>query len=211
MMTMSELCSESFFTYLGTIIQEPLGSFIRLQAKYLNLHMTIHYPDLLVLKNVEDKDPDDLATYVNARFGTSMAKVYAALTAEYDPLANTSVTETEVHTGSDTNRRTGTDTTSQTGHNTTHYSTSFDEPSDEKETGKTTFSGTGSVQYGRTDTLEHGESVTKTKDGNIGVMPTQDLVKLEYYNRIKMTMFEFITTCLCICFSSQVWRCDDDN
>lgn len=208
----TDITTVEFFQQLGDAIGGDAGTFINTCAGALNLHFLTHFAGLYALPAFETTSvmTDEIrARYCAYRFGLSAQKVYEALNKEYDPLANTSVTETEMNDGSDVARRTGTDTNSVISSQSTHYATTFDSPT-EKETGKTSSSGSGSVTYGRVDTIEHGKEVTKTKDGNIGVMPTQELLKMEYLTRIKLTMFEFLSVTICMCFSAGVWECGEN-
>lgn len=210
---MTDITTVSFFQELGTAVGGTAGEFISDCAGALNLHFLAHYSGLYALPAFAATSvmTDEIrARYCAYRFGLSAQKVFDALNAEYDPLANTSVTETESNDGTDVARRTGTDTSNLTNSSTTHYGTTFDSPT-EHETGKSSSTAASSVTYGRTDTIEHGKEVTKTKNGNIGVMPTQDLMGLEYRARIRMNMFEFLSVVLCMCFSCGVWESGEDN
>lgn len=209
----TDITTVEFFRQLGDAIGGDAGTFINTCAGALNLHFLTHFAGLYALPAFETTSvmTDEIrARYCAYRFGLSAQKVYEALNKEYDPLANTSVTETETNGGSDVASRTGTDTNSILSSQSTHYSTTFDSPT-EKETGRTDSSGSGSTTYGRVDTIEHGKEVTKTKDGNIGVMPTQELLKMEYLTRIKLTMFEFLSVTICMCFSAGVWECGEND
>lgn len=210
---MTDITTVEFFQQLGNAIGGDAGTFINTCAGALNLHFLTHFAGLYALPAFATTSvmTDEIrARYCAYRFGLSAQKVFEALNQEYDPLANTSVTETEKNDGSDVARRSGTDTNSVTSSQSTHYATTFDSPT-EKETGRTNSTGSGNVTYGRVDTLEHGKEVTKTKDGNIGVMPTQDLLRSEFYTRIRMTMFEFLSVTICMCFSAGVWECDEND
>lgn len=207
--TLEQICDMSFFEALGDQIQAPAGQFIIANEQMLVLHMLVNYSGLKALEGFDDKTNTFIGTYVGKRFAASLEKIYAALTATYDPLANTSVVETEVKDGEDKNTRGGRDDSSVTDSTTLHYSTTFDDPSTEKETGKTESTSKGKVEYGRTDTIEYDTTVTKHKDGNIGVMPTQQLLEMEVDMRIRRTFFDVIATCVCLALSSGVWEDDD--
>ena len=207
--TLEQICDMAFFEALGDQVRAPAGQFINANEQMLVLHILVNYSGLKALEGFDDKTNTFIGTYVGKRFATSLEKIYAALTATYDPLANTSVVETEEKDGEDKNTRGGRDDSSVTNSRTLHYSTTFDDPSTEKETGKTESTSTGKVEYGRTDTIKYGTTVTKHKDGNIGVMPTQQLLEMEVDMRIRRTFFDVIATCVCLALSSGVWKDDD--
>lgn len=213
---LTDVANTTFFNALANAFPVPtpgensIKQFIGAEVENLALHVQLNYPNLKLLSTItEDMTESTLANYVYGRFGISLQKIYLALYTQYDALANTSVTETEAATGQDTVSKTGTDTSTVTNSTSTHYATTFDNPSLERETGKTETDSTGTVDYGSTNTLGYGKTVTKTKNGNIGVMPTQDLVRLEYETRMRYRIFDAIITCVCICLSSGVWECDE--
>lgn len=207
--TLEQICDMSFFEALGDQVRASAGQFIIANEQMLVLHILVNYSGLKALEGFDDKSNTFIGTYVGKRFAASLEKIYAALTATYDPLANTSVVETEEKDGEDKNTRGGRDDSSVTNSRTLHYSTTFDDPSTEKETGKTESTSTGKVEYGRTDTVKYDTTVTKHKDGNIGVMPTQQLLEMEVDMRIRRTFFDVIATCVCLALSSGVWKDED--
>lgn len=219
MANLAEICSEDFFRELGFAIKaeyptvidnDNAGEWVQRSAKQLSVYTKLNYGKLIALDTF-DLTTNDLVQFIASRYALSLGKIYEAIKKEYDPLANTSVKETENNSGTDTSKRGGSDSSSTTGSTSTHYATTFDNPNTENETGKTTYTGTGNVTYGRTDTLQHGKNVTRSKDGNIGVMPTQNLLNLEYETRLRRTMFNAVITCVCICLTSGVWECDDNE
>lgn len=207
--TLEDICDMAFFEALGDQLRAPAGMFIITNEQFLVLHMLVNYGKLKALDTFDNKSNTFIGTYVGKRFAISLEKIYATLTANYDPLANTSVVETEEKDGEDKNTRGGTDTSTVLSSISTHSATTFDNPTTENETGKTSSTGSSKVDYGRTDTMEYDTVVTKRKDGNIGVMPTQQLLELEVDMRIRRTFFEAIATCVCIALSSGVWEDDD--
>ena len=64
------------------------------------------------------------------------------------------------------------------------------------------------LDYGKTLTMDYGKSIEHTKQGNIGVMPTQQLLQLEYYSRMRMTLFEAVVRACTNALGSGVWEVD---
>lgn len=233
MKMLSEICNSQFFILLSEMydIDSPIRSFLDLYADELGVHMLLNYNKLPTIE-----DLDKLYSYpykiVYARYGHSLEKVAEALYQIYNPLHNTDVTETETNSGQDSHTYGGTDTNVVTSvHQTTNYHTSVNDSltsgstyddttlANMKPISKTEHnmeshqgvSGDSSshLDYGKTLTMGYGRSITHTKEGNIGVMPTQQLLQLEYYARMRMTLFEAIVRACCNSLGSGVWS--DDN
>ena len=62
------------------------------------------------------------------------------------------------------------------------------------------------TEYGKNLEMEYGREITKTKAGNIGVMPTQNLLELEYYTRLRMTLFDAVVRACCNTLGCGVWE-----
>lgn len=93
--------------------------------------------------------------------------LYQSTQEEYDPISNYDMTET------------GSDSTSSTaGGSTTSFSTTYDDSSTERETGKNTTSGNTSESF----------SHSLTRKGNIGVTSTQQLLQ----SQRDIARFDFI-------------------
>lgn len=134
-------------------------------------------------------------------------KLYLTTQYDYNPIENYNRIETGTDTGTGTTRHSGTDThtlggsdtTSNTRRNTAsgnseHFVAGFDSSAENlvkqsKDTGSTseTETSNGAYNYGKSDTLRHGETIENTNDGqhtlhargNIGVTTTQEMIEQE--------------------------------
>lgn len=109
-----------------------------------------------------------------AEFADKWKKDFELWSAEYNPLHNYDMTETETMTGHDANAGTssGTGTSTGNGQNNVYgFNSSTAQPSESStNTGTTTQSAESSSTNDRTETRTH------TRAGNIGVMSTVDLI-----------------------------------
>ena len=138
-----------------------------------------------------------LALIIYNKYIDNWIKRYTAFHAEYDPLENYSMTETETAEGTNTGTQ-GTaetvdrDTSAQTDTEGTGsiygYDSSTPSPSDKQETSVTS-SGTEDVSRSntRTDNLAHTEDRELTRSGNIGVTTSQQMLQAE----LEIRMYDF--------------------
>lgn len=224
-----DICTENFFILLSQKFQA--GSVIRLfiadNSYELASHMKYNYSMLPSIKGMGDDA--NIHKLVYARFGKSLERIATALTDLYNPLHNTDVEEHEENSGEDTHNYGGSDVTTLTrSHQTTDYSqtsnsaltsgSTYDDTNEAnmKPISKTTHefvtntevdaTGETGIDYGKSLTMGYGREVTKTKKGNIGVMPTQQLMELEYYDRFRLILFEAIVRACTTTISSGVWE-----
>lgn len=224
---MSDVCDEAFFTALTQAFPpgSAIAGFLIEYYKELAIHFIVNYSKLPVLEYLPD---DGLADIVAARYGRSLERIGLALYQNYNPLYNTDVEENETNSGSDSHHYTGTDTNRvQRNHTKTNYeqttnsaltSGSTYDDTDEanmKPISKTKHEfkteqitdndGAATTEYGKNLEMEYGREVTKTKAGNIGVMPTQNLLELEYHTRLRMTLFDAVVRACCNTLGCGVW------
>ena len=205
---LTDICDNAFFTAMASAIGGTAGNYIETQKANLVMHIIVNYAGLLSVDSFSTSSTTQAGAYVGRMYAVSLQKIFDALNKQYDPLANTDVVETEEKDGQDKNTRGGTDTSTVVNSLSTHSATTFDS-SNQKPTGKTESSGTSTLGYGRTDTLEYDTTITRRKSGNIGVMSTQELLDKEYDIRIRRTFFEAITTCIVVSLSLGLWESDE--
>lgn len=224
---MSDVCTQEFFESLAMRFDPDAKcrTFLTNNASSLAIHMQINYNKLPVMNGLPSSGLD---AYVFSRYGFNLERIAEALFQLYNPLHNTDVEEKETNDGSDNHHYTGADTSRvQRAHSETEYeqttnsaltsgSTYDDTVVDnmkpisktehEFKTKQTTDNdGVSTLEFGKNLEMEYGREITKTKKGNIGVMPTQNLLQLEYYTRMRMTLFEAIVRACCNTFGCGVW------
>lgn len=205
---LTDICDYAFFTAMAAAIGGTAGNYIETQKANLVMHIIVNYAGLLSVDSFSTSSTTQAGAYVGRMYAVSLQKIFDALNKQYDPLANTDVVETEEKDGQDKNTRGGTDTSTVVSSLSTHSATTFDS-STQNPTGQTSSSGSSTIGYGRTDTLEYDTTVTRRKSGNIGVMSTQELLDKEYDIRIRRTFFEAITTCIVVSLSLGLWESDE--
>ena len=205
---LTDICDAAFFTAMGSAISGTAGAYIESNKTALVMHIIVNYSGLLSVDSFSTSTTSQAGDYVGRMYAVSLQKIFDALNKQYDPLANTDVVETEEKDGQDKNTRGGTDTSTVVSSLSTHSATTFDS-STQNPTGQTSSSGTSTMGYGRTDTLEYDTTITRRKSGNIGVMSTQELLDKEYDIRIRRTFFEAITTCIVVSLSLGLWESDE--
>lgn len=206
---LTDLCDNAFFTAMAAAVSGTAGTYIETNKADLVMHIIVNYSGLLSVDSFSTSTTAQAGAYIGRMYALSLQKIYDALTKQYDPLANTEVVETEEKDGSDTNRRGGTDTSTVVSSLSTHSATTFDS-STQQPTGQTSSSGSSTMGYNSTNTLEYDTTITRTKKGNIGVMATQELLDKEFDIRLRRTFFEAITTCIVVSLSLGLWEDKDD-
>lgn len=205
---LTDICDAAFFTAMGGAIGGTAGTYIESNKTDLVMHIIVNYSGLLSVDSFSTSTTSQAGAYIGRMYALSLQKIFDALNKQYDPLANTDVVETEEKDGQDKNTRGGTDTSTVVSSLSTHSATTFDS-STQNPTGQTSSSGSSTMGYGRTDTLEYDTTITRRKSGNIGVMSTQELLDKEYDIRIRRTFFEAITTCIVVSLSLGLWESDE--
>lgn len=225
---MSDVCNEAFFIALNQAFPpgSAISAFLTEYYKELAVHFIVNYSKLPVLEYLPE---EGLANIVAARYGHSLERIGLALYQSYNPLHNTDVEEIETNDGSDSHHYTGTDTNRvQRNHTKTDYNqltnsaltsgSTYDDTAEDhmKPISKTEHEfhteqtsdndGVATTEYGKNLEMEYGREVTKTKAGNIGVMPTQNLLELEYYTRLRMTLFDAVVRACCNTLGCGVWE-----
>lgn len=225
---LGDYCNEQFFNQLASQFdsESTVGNFIADNAQHLAYHMQAFFKTLPIIFEYGEYEAPIL---VYSRFSTSLERIAIALTRQYNPLHNVDVTETETNSGTDTHTYSGTDTNSVTNVATrTNYEqltnssltsgSTFDDTveANMKPISKTehkfktqqdaTTNGTATTQFGKGLTMGYGRSVETTKQGNIGVMPTQNLLQLEYNTRFRMTLFDAVVRAVVTTLSCGVWE-----
>lgn len=199
---MSEVCDETFFTYLAAQCTGNCADFISTKNSALALYVIVNYSDVYILETFPDElTPQLFGTYVGNIWGKSLDRIFNAFTQAYDPLANTDVVETEEKDGSDVTTTNGHSNANVTSNNTTHYATTFDNTdiTTAPPTGKSTFDSSANQSASAGSNTTYDTTITRRKNGNIGVMSTQELLEKEYDLRLCRNFFE--TVCM-VCFHS---------
>jgi len=124
----------------------------RIYDKFSEKYLAAYLQDL-----TKEEITQRVVNYVNSNV-YEFDTLYHSTTAEYDPISNYDMTET----GRD-------ETRSNASGDTTSYSTTYDDSSTERETGKTSTSGNTA------DTLIH----SLQRSGNIGVTTSQQMLQSE--------------------------------
>lgn len=224
---MSDVCTQAFFENLAMRFDPDAKcrTFLTNNASSLAMHMQINYNKLPVMDGLPSSG---LEAYVFSRYGFNLERIAEALFQLYNPLYNTDVTENETNRGRDTHHYSGADTSRvQRAHSKTEYEqtkntavtsgSTYDDTNvdnmkpisktkHEFKTEQTTDSdGVSTLEFGKELAMDYGRAIDKTKKGNIGVMPTQNLLQLEYYTRMRMTLFEAIVRACCNTFGCGVW------
>lgn len=224
---MSDVCTQEFFESFAMRFDPDAKcrTFLTNNASSLAIHMQINYNKLPVMNGLPSSGLD---AYVFSRYGFNLERIAEALFQLYNPLHNTDVEEKETNDGSDNHHYTGADTNRvQRAHSETKYEqtsnsaltsgSTYDDTVEanmkpisktehEFNTEQTTDTdGVSTLEFGKNLEMEYGREITKTKKGNIGVMPTQNLLQLEYYTRMRMTLFEAIVRACCNTFGCGVW------
>lgn len=226
-MRLSEVCNTEFFEHLAMCFapDEICRTFLNNNAGDIADYMNMEYYYLQAL----DRLPEEPYRVVGSRYARSLERIAIALTKIYNPLHNVDVTETEDTSGADTHTYSGEDTNTVTNARTdTNYEqqtnssltsgSTFDDTAEAnmKPISKTehefstrqdsTTNGTATTEFGKELTMGYGRSVEKTRQGNIGVMPTQNLLQLEYNTRLRMTLFDAIIRACVSTLGSGVWE-----
>ena len=226
---LSEICDKQFFTHLSGMYQpgDIIAGFLDTYSDELAVHFLVNYSKMPIMEGLVGRS--DQYKLVYARFGKSLLELAKTLYQEYNPLHNVDVTEVESNEGSDTHTYSGTDTTTlvrqhtgteyeQTENSALTSGSTYDNTNvaDMKPISKTTHeftteqgtdsTGESTVEYGKELEMEYGRETTKTRKGNVGVMPTQDLLTLEYYTRMRITLFSAVVRACCETLASGVWE-----
>lgn len=229
---LSEFCNEAFFLtlleYIDSVTQPLIYSFIENEADSLGAFMEAEYRSLPV---IYDYSKVEAAKLLVSRYSSSLERIATALTKVYNPLHNVDVTESEANSGKDSHKYGGSDE-SQILESYDH--TSYEQDRNMATTSGSTYDNTNEAEmkpisktnhlfdtqstremtmhtgteYGKTLEMEYGREIAKTRKGNIGVMPTQNLVQLEYYTRIRMTLFDAVIRATVSTLGSGVWSDD---
>ena len=225
---LGDYCNEQFFDLLAAQFDSEsiVGNFIADNAQHLAYHMKAFFATLPIIFEYGEYEAPIL---VYSRFSTSLERIAIALTRQYNPLHNVDVTETETNSGTDTHTYGGTDTsTLSRSSQGVHYEqlknesltsgSTFDDTdvSNMKPISKTEHdfetqqntnsSASTDLEYGKTLDMDYGRQIDKTKQGNIGVMPTQNLLQLEYNTRFRMTLFDAVVRAVVTSLSCGVWE-----
>lgn len=174
-------------------------------------------------------DPDTMKTMIGlwSKLNISVwERIFTASQLEYNPIENYNRTEletisddrTDTHSGNDVNKLSGTDTETTSGSNTqtnagtdtqTNSITSYDSNTQyvhdisalqHGHTVTDNGSGSASTNYGKTETLTHGEKVVHEGDitrnnhtsGNIGVTTSQQMLEQEIEVSAKLNVIKMI-------------------
>jgi len=225
---LSEVCDAAFFNSMSSLFDETsiVRGFLQNEYESLGAHMGAFFNKLPMMDGI---DPTFANVLVYSRFSTSLERIAIALTRQYNPLHNVDVSETETNSGTDSHTYGGKDDTNVTKssqgvnyeqlHNSSLTSGStFDNTveADMKPISKTEHefetqqntnaSASSEVSYGKTLDMDYGREIERTKQGNIGVMPTQNLLQLEYNTRFRMTLFDAIIRATVTTLSCGVWE-----
>lgn len=225
---LSEVCDAAFFNSMSSLFDESsiVRAFLQNEYESLGAHMGAFFNKLPMMDGI---DPVFANVLVYSRFSTSLERIAIALTKQYNPLHNVDVTENESNSGTDTHTYSGSDSTSVTNVRTvTNYeqmtnssltsSSTFDNTlvDEMKPVSKTehkfktqqgsTTNGSTATQFGKGLSMGYGREIERTKQGNIGVMPTQNLLQLEYNTRFRMTLFDAIIRATVTTLSCGVWE-----
>lgn len=226
-MRLSEVCNTEFFEHLAMTFDPDsiCRTFLNENAIDLANYMDMEYYYIQAMSRL----PEDPYKVVGSRYSHSLERIAIALNKIYNPLHNVDVTETEDTSGADTHTYSGEDTNTVTNARTdTNYEqqtnssltsgSTFDDTAEAnmKPISKTehefstkqdsTTNGTTTMEFGKKLTMGYGRGVEKTRQGNIGVMPTQNLLQLEYNTRLRMTLFDAIIRACVSTLGSGVWE-----
>ena len=229
---LSEFCNEAFFLtlleYIDSISQPNIYSFIQNEADSLGAFMEAEYKSLPI---IYDYSKVEAAKLLVSRYSNSLERIALALTRSYNPLHNVDVEESERNSGSDSHEYGGSDesrilenyghsTYEQDRNSSTTTGSTYDNTNEAqmKPISKTTrlfdtqttteMTAHTDTEYGKKLEMSYGREILKTRKGNIGVMPTQNLLQLEYYTRIRMTLFDAVIRATVNTLGSGVWSDD---
>lgn len=226
-MRLSEVCDTEFFEHLAMFFDpdEICRTFLVNNASDIADYMNMEYYYLQAM----DRLPEEPYRVVGSRYAKSLERIAVALTKLYNPLHNVDVTETEDTSGADTHTYSGTDTNraqnvstvtdyEQVSNSSLTSGSTFDDTAEAnmKPISKTehefnttqtsTTNGATTTEFGKKLTMGYGRGVEKTRQGNIGVMPTQNLLQLEYNTRLRMTLFDAVIRACVATLGSGVWE-----
>lgn len=231
---LSDICDATFFSNMSAMftLSSPIASFLAEYANELALHMKVYFNKLPVMEDLPKIYGTQLYKLVVARYGKSLERIAVALNQVYNPLHNYDMHEDVENSGEDNHTYGGTDTTDITNaeqhtdysstvnssltSGSTYDNTNVDEmkPISKTEHELTTdtdvtSSSSSEIGYGKTLQMEYGRTIATDRSGNIGTTPTQKLLEMEYYTRIRLTLFDAVVRACCNSLGCGVWS--DDN
>lgn len=231
---LSDICDATFFNNMSAMftVSSPISGFLAEYANELALHMKVYFNKLPVMEDLPKIYGAELYKLVVARYGVSLERIAVALNQEYNPLHNYDMHEDVENTGEDNHTYSGEDTTNVTdAQQHTDYSTTVNSSltsgstydntvvNDMKPISKTEHelttetdvngSSSSEIEYGKKLRMEYGRTIATDRKGNIGTMPTQKLLEMEYYARIRLTLFDAVVRACCNSLGCGVWS--DDN
>lgn len=231
---LSDICTSTFFTNMSGMFtpDTPIAGFLSAYADELALNMSVNYSKLPALDGYDPRINNNLYKLVVARYGRALERIALAMNQIYNPLHNYDMHEEVTNDGEDNHTYGGTDTTDITNaEQHTDYSSTVNSSltsgstydntivTDMKPISKTehelttdtdvTGSSTTEMEYGKTLKMEFGRTVETDRSGNIGTTPTQRLLEMEYYTRIRLTLFDAVVRACCNTLGCGVWS--DDN
>lgn len=188
----------NFITYYNTYKEDLDGYFIH---EYGKMAVDVEgEDDTEIAENFKDELKSILRVYLD-----SWARLYYALSIEYNPLYNVDGVTTTVYgntqkTDNIAQRQRG-ESIGVTGGSTTEYATAYDSGT-EKETGKTEFAENAKsntyTDNAHIDTYtEATHTDTETRQGNIGVTMSQAMLEAEYAVR-KRAFFKDVFKVICV-------------
>lgn len=231
---LSDICNAAFFNNMSVMfdLSSPISGFLADYADELALHMKVYFNKLPVMEDLPKIYGTKLYKLVVARYGKSLERIAVALNQVYNPLHNYDMHEDVTNDGEDNHEYGGSDTTDVTNaEQHTDYSTTVNSSltsgstydntivDDMKPISKTehelttdtdvTGSSSSEIGYGKTLKMEYGRTIATDRKGNIGTTPTQKLLEMEYYTRMRLTLFDAVVRACCNSLGCGVWS--DDN
>ena len=231
---LSDICDATFFNNMSAMftLSSPIASFLAEYANELALHMKVYFNKLPVMEDLPKIYGTQLYKLVVARYGKSLERIAVALNQVYNPLHNYDMNENVVNAGGDGHIYGGIDSTNvtQAQQHTDYTSTvnssltsgsTYDNTNvaEMKPISKTQHelntdtdvNGSSStiIGYGKTLTMNYGRIIATDRSGNIGTTATQKLLEMEYYTRMRLTLFDAVVRACCNSLGCGVWS--DDN
>lgn len=209
MILMSSIWNEGAFRNLGSNLTAQnfsVGDYISTNSSRLAT-MVYFYYNFEVLNELQSANLEDFYSMVALMYGDEWQKLYDLYNAEYNPLANKDLVETEKISGSDTLKRDDTLTAhgdsnfqrndeSSASQSTTYDKLNYVPTTKVTNTGGSETHSDGNSSLDRTDKTTYGKMTEFTSKGNIGVMPTQDLFDREVELRLTKHLEDIILSCV---------------
>lgn len=230
---LSDICDATFFNNMSGMftLSSPISGFLADYSDELALHMKVYFNKLPVMEDLPKIYGTQLYKLVVARYGKSLERIAVALNQVYNPLHNYDMHEDVTNDGEDNHEYGGSDTTDVTNaeQHTDYTSTvnssltsgsTYDDTTvaNMKPISKTEHqlntdtdvkgSSSSEIGYGKTLKMEYGRTIATDRSGNIGTMPTQKLLEMEYYTRMRLTLFDAVVRACCNSLGSGVWSDD---